>query len=165
MASSPVSFKQRAEYLLGDRGQRLVAELLKDAGWYVLPSYDYSGSDGNKAPRMEGRLASFCVPDLDCAKAAKRVWVEVKTKTRPTFTRLTGQDEHGIPLRHLEHYRRIEAETGTPVYLVIYELCSQSLLSARLTSLGTGRLSLGSEKYQRGGMVYFPRDAFRLWRH
>jgi hypothetical protein len=36
----------------GRRGEFLVAKLLQSRGWGVVPCYDYSGSDGKKAPRL-----------------------------------------------------------------------------------------------------------------
>lgn len=48
MAKPP--FRERPEFLKGRSGELIVARWFQERGWYVIPSYDYSGEDGNKAP-------------------------------------------------------------------------------------------------------------------
>ena len=87
------------EFLRGRNGEQLVAELVMRRGGFVIPSYDYSGSD-NKAPRMQGLRDSHILPDLDVSKRGTRVWIEVKTKAAASYTRITKRLEHGIHRRH-----------------------------------------------------------------
>lgn len=126
----------------------------------MIPSYDYSGEDGNKAPKLHGAFTSFVIPDLDVAKDGRRIWIEVKTKTDATYTRITGRMEHGIPLRHFESYKQVEEITGCPVYLVVYEVKSGEVLIGKLSILET--VARYSRSRVMGDMVFFPRDAFKV---
>jgi hypothetical protein len=146
---------------MGRGGERRVAEQLIERGWYVIPSYDYSGEDDH-APRMEGRAGCYILPDLDISKGGKRRWAEVKTKTEAAFFYKTSELVHGIPVRHLEHYRRVEAESGCEVWLFIYEISTAALLYSKLSELGEGQRYTG-RKMSNGGMVFWPRNTFRIW--
>jgi hypothetical protein len=152
-------FIESPAFQRGRNGEQIAAEYLRRDGWYIIPSYDYSGSDEHP-PRMEGPSRRFIIPDLDASKGGRRIWVEVKTKTEPTLHRISGILEHGIPQRHYEQYRRVEAETGCPVYLVIYEEASDQLLFAKLSELGEPRRYIGN-KMSHGGMVFWPRERFQ----
>ena len=68
-----------------------MSDQLQARGWHVIPSYDYSGEDGCKAPRMQGVDSWFTLPDLDIARNGKRFWVEVKAKGK---ARQIGQGAH-----------------------------------------------------------------------
>jgi hypothetical protein len=151
--------RESPEFKRGRNGERIVAQLLKRLGWFIVPSYDYSGEDGNKAPRMEGHTAAFVLPDLDISRAADRRWAEVKTKTRPTLYRKTGKLQHGISARQFEHYRAVERETGCPVCLFIFEENTRLVLTARLNELGNGRRALMGQSE----MMFWDRDAFRTF--
>jgi hypothetical protein len=52
-------FRQRQEFKKGRSGEQKIAEVLRRRGWYIIPSYDYSGEDGNKAPRLQGLSDAF----------------------------------------------------------------------------------------------------------
>ncbi len=125
----------------------------------MIPSYDYSGDDDHP-PRMEGQAAAYILPDLDICRKGDRRWAEVKTKAAPSLGRISGELEHGIPLRHFEHYQAVQRESGDPVWLFIYEERSRRLLFARLDELGAGRISRSSSM-SRGGMVYWLCRQFR----
>jgi len=147
------------EFLRGRNGEQLVAELVMRRGGFVIPSYDYSGSD-NKAPRMQGLRDSHILPDLDVSKRGTRVWIEVKTKAAASYTRITKRLEHGIHRRHWDEYRKVQQITGTPVWLVIYEEATGDVLAQAMDELdGCRREAKGMAP---GGMVFFPRDAFKV---
>ena len=74
------AFRDTEEFKRGQSGERVVAGILMNRGWFVVPSYDYSGEDGNKAPKMQGADLSLVIPDLDIARGGDRRWIEVKTK-------------------------------------------------------------------------------------
>lgn len=150
----------------GRTGERRVADWLQRAGWYIIPSYDYTGSEGQKAPRIEGLASKHILPDLDAARRGIRQWVEVKTKTRATFTYTTQRFEHGIPQRHWEEYQQVQAITGCPVHLAIYEEETAVILLQRLDVLipHARRSTMKKAGRDEGAMVYFPRDQFQVYR-
>jgi len=156
-----MTIRHTEEFRRGRAGEHLVAGFLKARGWYVIPSYDYSGEDGDKPPRLEGRAEALPVPDLDVSRDGVRVWIEVKTKAAPTYTRKTGQLEHGIPLRHYHAYRRVQRITGCRVWLFIVEEGSGEVLYSALDDLEHVRRIYKGDKMSRGGMVFWPRSAFQ----
>lgn len=157
------SLRESPEFQQGRSGERVVASHLQSKGWFIVPSYDYSGEDGNKAPRLEGALASYVIPDLDASRDGRRIWVEVKTKTAATFTRVTQQYEHGISERHFKSYKQVQEITGTDVWLVIYEENEGAILAAKLDDLPEPRKTrMKKHGMTQEPMVYFPRDAFKV---
>jgi hypothetical protein len=154
-------FRQLETFKRGRNGEQVVAGWMMDRGWHVIPSYDYSGEDGNKAPKMAGKHSAYVLPDLDVAQNGKRLWAEVKTKAEPTLHRKTGTLEHGISLRHFREYKQIETITGCAVYLFVYEECSGDLLMKPLGEESQGRAYDG-KVMGRGGMIFWPRASFKL---
>lgn len=154
-----VPFREREKFKRGRNGEHYVADQLRARGWCVIPSYDYSGEDEHP-PRMEGQAATYILPDLDVCRMGRRRWAEVKTKTGPCMGRISGELEHGIPLRHYEHYQAVQRESGCPVYLFIYEESSSKLIYCKLDDLGRGRVSRSSAM-SRGGMIYWLRRQFQ----
>lgn len=157
-----VNFRETEKFRRGRSGEQLVAELLMKRGWFVIPSYDYSGEDGNKAPKMQGKDVAYVIPDLDIGKSGLRRWAEVKTKKEPTLYRKTNTMEHGIPIRHLRHYQQVERETGCEVWLFVYEKLTQIVRFAKLAELGAGRVYDG-QKMSHGGMVFWPVSSFKVF--
>jgi len=112
----------------GRDGERFVAAWLRRSGMYVIPSYDYTGDDASKAPKLEGAVRRYVIPDLDVAGDGRRCWVEVKTKTRPDFSYKTGTDDHGFEERLLLSYRHVQEITGTTAWLCVYETSTSQVL-------------------------------------
>src|SRR5690606_7501752 len=113
--------------------------------------------------RLQGLREAFPVPDLDIARGGIRRWAEVKTKAAATYTRLTGRLEHGIPKRHYRAYKRVQEITGCEVWLFIYEEDTGDVLCAKLDELEAVKREYDGPKMSRGGMVFFPRDAFLVF--
>lgn len=153
--------RETEEWKRGHTGELLVARWLMRRGWYVVPSYDYSGEDGFKAPRMHGLRDGFVLPDLDVSKDGQRLWAEVKTKRVPTLHRITGRMEHGIAINHWKAYRRVQQESGCDVWLVIYEELARRLVVGRLSALEKNARFYQGDKMDRSGMVFFLRDDFK----
>jgi hypothetical protein len=153
-----MNIRETEQFKRGRGGEQFVADQLRARGWSVIPSYDYSGEDDHP-PRMEGQAAAYILPDLDVCRQGQRRWAEVKTKTVPSMGRISGEPEHGIPLRHYEHYQAVQRESGCPVYLFIYEEASRKLIYRKLDELGPGRISRSSTM-SRGGMIYWLRRQF-----
>jgi hypothetical protein len=152
-------FRQSPEFLRGRDGEQKVAAWLQGRGWYIIPSYDYAGPDGEKAPKIQGAHEGIVLPDLGIAQAGRMRWAEVKAKGAPTFTLKTKTYDHGIGFRHWCHYLRVQKETGCHVWLFILEENSQQLLAESLDILGDGRV-YDDNKMDPGGMVFWPRERF-----
>ncbi len=157
-----MSFRDSSEFKRGAVGERFVAELLRRKGWYTIASYDFAGSDGEKAPRMHGSCGSYVLPDLDGSRAGKRVWIEVKTKQSANFYRIKQRLEHGIPWRHFQDYLAVEKESGCAVWLAVYEEdTGEVLMQSMKKLLEDVRFSSSPEM---GKMAFFARTAFVQWR-
>jgi hypothetical protein len=129
----------------------------------VIPSYDYSGDDGNKAPRLQGKINSIVIPDLDISRGGARRWAEVKTKSAATYTRITRRLEHGIPLRHWKDYQRVQEITGCEVWLYIYEEDTGQVLRAKIDYLANHTRIYDGNGMSWGGMAFWARDIFEQW--
>ncbi|MFZ1413007.1 MAG: hypothetical protein WAS73_00290 [Defluviicoccus sp.] len=142
----------------GRSAEQRVAELLQHRfGCHVVPVYDYNGQ--NKAPKLQGALRSYVVPDLDVSKDGERSWVEVKAKNNTgSFTRITHRWEHGFSWRLFQHYQAVQRITGTPVYILFVELPTGDLLYQSLDELDTVKRIYAGDRMDRGGTVFFPRD-------
>lgn len=160
------SFRESMAWKVGEIGRGIVTAVLQEQGWYIIPSDDYIGKE-EKAPRLFGKLKEYVLPDLDTAKEGNRRWVEVKTKKGASWTRITQRNEHGFGKKLYEHYLQVQAITGSDVWVFIYEMDIGELLYARLNDLPKPRIFTGDRKkikgVNKGGMVYFPRDAFQIW--
>ena len=161
MGAKGTAFSQTEQYQLGRTGERIVAEVLETRGWYILPCYDYSGEENNKAPRLCGISKGYVLPDLLVAKGGTARWVEVKTKSKPTFTLRTGTYEHGISLAHYEDYLKVQEITGSRVWLSVYEISTGVILCGLLDELSDVKRCYIGTKMGCRGMVFFPRDAFK----
>lgn len=124
-----------ASLSLGRLGEAIVVAWLQRTGWGVIPSYDFTGSDGSKAPRLLFESRGLVVPDVDCCRAGVRRWVEVKTYHHAHPNRILGDRVHGFPGRLLDSYLAVERESGTPVWLFVLEVQTGDLMAARLASL------------------------------
>lgn len=158
------AFQESAPYLRGRAGELRVAAFLQSRGWYILPGSDYSGPAGGSAPQIRGAQEGIVLPDLAIAKKGLLMWAEVKAKKEPTYTILTGTDDHGIARDKCRQYLRCQQETGAHVWLFILEEVSQTLLFQSLDELR--KASNVSHVYEgdamdRGGMVFWPRSVFQ----
>ena len=163
MVTNLDAFRQSPEFKKGRTGEQLIAGMLQKQGWYVIPSYDYSGEDGDKAPKLEGVDNAYPVPDLDISKGGSRRWAEVKTKAAATYTHITKRLEHGIPKRHFESYLKVQEITGCPVSLFVYEEDTGEVLYGSLDELAKVKRDYAGGKMSKGGMAFFPRDAMKLF--
>ena len=145
---------------MGRTGEKRVADELEGRGFFVIPSYDYTGSDGNKAPKMRRGNEHIIVPDLDVCVVGARYWVEIKSKSTASLYRNTQTWEHGIDRPHWDAYKRIQIESGNRVFLCILEKDTGKMLMASIDKLETVmRHGRGRGRH----MVYFPRGGFTDW--
>ncbi|MFN7134036.1 MAG: hypothetical protein ACK4N5_18305 [Myxococcales bacterium] len=158
-------FESRLE--LGRLGERLVVEFLKSRRSGVVPSYDYTGSDGNKAPRLQFATFGLIVPDLDVCREGTRQWLEVKTYAGPAWNRRRKTLVHAIPARLFADYVAVEKQSGSPVWIAVLELSSGELLVVRLAALDEPQ-SWGCEcracSGQEIGSCFAPMKRGRYWR-
>lgn len=151
---------------VGRAGERLVASFARRRGCGVIASYDFAGTDGQKAPRILFENAGLVIPDLDAARGGRRMWIEVKTLSDAAYNRRYGMRVHGIKCRHRNDYLAVEAQTGTPVFLAVLEVQTGGLLMARLSSLQ--RYDCICDGCARAGetlpdhLIYFRRGDFTL---
>lgn len=151
----------KQEYELGRRCEIALSKSLKQRKWYVIPSYDYTGKDQAKAPRLEGELKGFVVPDLDVARAGRRFWVECKYKTKPNpWRKHNNRPYHGLDTRHVNHYLKVQKITGCRVRLCILEREGSAVLVNWLDVLYAQRMELPPTDVWRSGGTLFPRDDF-----
>jgi len=106
---------------IGRQGERVVEGWLQARGWWVIPSYDWSGENGDKAPRMYSNSGRIVLPDLDTCKDGMRRWVEVKAYDHSPWNRKHKCNTHGIKRRHYFDYGRVHEQTGSEVWLAVIE--------------------------------------------
>ena len=157
------SLRDTEQFKLGRRGERIVAAMFQRAGFWIIPSYDYAGEDGDTPPRLQGAHGHFVIPDFDAAIEGQRRWIEVKTKQGATLHHLTGRYEHGFSLRLLEHYVEVQGITGTEVWVVVYEIETGDVVYQTLDALYAVARFYHGPKMGPSGMVFFPKDAFLLF--
>lgn len=175
-----MDLEQTSEYGLGREGEEYALERLRNAGLFVIRSYDYLQAQ-HKAPRLQGPGAQgYVLPDLDVSRDGVRAWVEVKTKADIGYYRNKRQWRHGIDAGNWQDYQAVSQRTGTRLFVIVLEKCR--MLSAGRTELSDSFeqiLIADAQTLQRslirmdntaaarsaygGEMVYFPRDVFAEW--
>jgi hypothetical protein len=153
----------RPEFLRGRAAEQMVAGWLQGRGWFVIPSYDYSGEDGRKVPRLQGLKTGHAVPDLDVARDGGRKWIEVKAKKEPNprhdcYWGRPEVPEHGIDESHYLDYLEVKRITGDEVWIAIYEENTGLLLAAEISTLGRPRIGT----WAGTKIANWPRDRFCL---
>jgi len=151
-----------AQLALGNMGELLVSRWLQSQGCGVLPGYDFSGGDGEKAPRLHFSDGGKVIPDLDVCRSGGRFWVEVKTFWAPAHNRSRGMMVHGVKARLLNEYAEVERATGTPVFVFVLEVESGVLLSAALKSINRVGFACQCGGCRQGRCFSVPRAA-RYW--
>ena len=134
MATRHESFRDSPEFERGHRGERMVAALLRDRGYHVIPTYDYTTAQ-ERAPLLQSRQGALVLPDLDVSTPTARYWVEVKTHKDAAKNRWHECYVHGVKLRHAVNYSHVSQITQARVRLAIVELRTVSLLTAWLDEL------------------------------
>lgn len=160
-----IPFNETAIYKRGRNGEEVVAQLLMENGWHIIPSYDFTGDDANKAPRLKGKGSHFAIPDLDISRDGERLWAEVKTKEKPDWYRKGQAWVHGMSLRLWNGYKRVQEITGTPVWIYVYEEESGWVIRQLLDRLAIGAREYIGTKMGQDGMVFFERDSFREYKN
>jgi hypothetical protein len=145
-----------------------VGDWLRSRGCYVLPAYDYSGKDDDKAPRLQSPdgCTDLVIPDLAVFKrdTAGR-WVEVKVKSCADEYRIGGYRVTGFSLRHWEHYQQVQEISGTEVLMIFIHMAEREVRAATLDALAGPLLShrYTGSRMGRHGMVFFRYDEMPRW--
>lgn len=134
--------------------------LQAERGFYILPTYDYSGLAANKAPRLICEKHGLVIPDLLAAKDGTMRWCEVKTKESADLYRISNTKVTGMPKRHWLHYQEVKQLSGCMVFVFFIHtlegvvLCDEiSILAHKINHIYDG------DKMDRGGTIFFRFDA------
>ena len=160
----PHDFETKRE--LARAWEQRMGEWARRRGWYVLPTYDYSGRDDDKAPKLlapPGR-ESLVLPDLQCVRPGETRWLEIKWKASCTRYVKGGYRTTGISLRLWEHYSQVELLTGGGVWVVFLHQEEQEIRGDSLADLHR-KVShqYDGRKMGRGGMIFFRYDKLTRW--
>lgn len=129
--------------------------LRRTRGYFVLPTYDFSGSNGDKAPRLMGAHEHLVIPDLLATHPDKgNSWYEVKLKENADLYRKTNTLVTGCALRHYRDYQRVKALTKAPVYLVFIHEKENTVVTGEIDTLPYSHTYDG-DKMDRGGTIFF----------
>jgi hypothetical protein len=102
----------------GKSGETEIAQWLLSRGCNLLPVYEIAGNQ-HKGPAVYCSDGSTVIaPDLFAFKGGRAFWIEAKHKTAFTLHRQTGRFVTGIDMHHYEEYRRIDALSAWPVWLL-----------------------------------------------
>lgn len=152
------SFRDDEHFQMGRRGEQVVVAMLQSLGWGIIPSYDYAGPNGDRAPSLQAHGRWLPLPDLDTARGGHRRWVEVKTKRSANYTRKDAEYVHGIDLDKFQQYLDVQDITGAEIWLAFYELDTQMVFHQSLDRLAlVMRRGDEARKMSRSGMAFFPR--------
>lgn len=167
MSSGFESFEDTEEYQLGNEGEQTVERYLQRNGWATIPKWKYSGEG---APMLEAEGESTVLPDIEASNDGVTRLVEVKTKRETHVQHNQGnQKQHGIDLRHWNHYRDAQQLTGIDVWLFIWEKHTGHLCIASVDFLDDDvviarRIERGDSGYRAysSEMIFWPRNQFRI---
>jgi hypothetical protein len=123
VVTTATTFEQKLER--GQIAEGLVARYLRKEGWCLLPVYEKQ-IDNGKGPRIflpHGLPESELIaPDLLGMRGQQIQWIEAKSKGTATYYRIKQRWQTGCDKRHYENYKRVQAVTTWPVYLMFLQL-------------------------------------------
>lgn len=145
-----------------------IARALIQGDRYVLLASEFSGKNGDKAPKLFGQSQDLVVPDLMVCDSRKSWWSEIKDYDNPVYHRKSRQWRHGILKRHAEDYQRVECASRLEVYLAIKERSTDKVIVGRLRDLIARSISHcpgedARKAYGGKELIFFRRASF-VWR-
>lgn len=156
----------RAQLDAAREWEKALASWVRGRGWHVLPTYDFSGKQDDKAPKLLGPSSSIdlVMPDLQCFRNGEVRWLECKWKSHADYNRKRGWHVTGISLRLVEHYQKVTEITGADVFLLFLHEKEGEVRGGRMRELESAR----SHDYTgpamgRFGMRFWRWDALRRW--
>ncbi len=156
---------------VGQAGESVIAQWLRNSGFYVLPVYEKI-IDNGKGPRVfpPGGLFvdNLIAPDLFVFNGGTAFWVEAKTKTAFSEHRISGRLVTGIDLHHYEHYLKVQEVSPWPTILIFLQRGGVAVGGKNDTPSGLYMQTLEKlsqcenhrhENWGKGGMVYWAIDS------
>lgn len=134
-------------------------------GAYVLPTYDYSGLQENKAPKLMSASAGLVIPDLLLCRNGKTTWAECKWKTNADLHRKTGHFVTGINARHFSHYKQVKNISGCDVVIMFLHILEGEMRGDEIDALPEVHHLYEGKMMGKGGMVFWQWDKLRRWCH
>lgn len=149
----------RAQLDAARRWEIALAKWIRSRGWYVVPTYDFSGGGDGKAPKMLGPRGhrDLVLPDLQCFRPLGDVraqWLECKWKSGAALYRKGGYPVTGIGLRLAKHYSEVEQQTGQRVVVAFLHEAEGEMRAAPLQDLPWSHDYEGTVM-GRGGMRFW----------
>jgi len=144
---------------IGREYERKAAQWLQESrSARILPVYDYTGSEGEKAPKLRSLVASesLVVPDLLICASGSTSWVEVKYKSKASLHVNTATYETGLPLRLWLNYKHVQEVSGLPVEIIFIHRKECEIRGAMWNDLKPISRVYHGNAMSPGGMVFFP---------
>jgi hypothetical protein len=141
--------------------EKRLAAWVRGLGYYVIPTYDFSGVGESKAPKLLAPPGSqdLVLPDLLCWKDGRSRWLECKWKTEASFYRKGGYLTTGISTRLWSHYERVEKLTSSEVVLAFLHEKEGVIRGGSLAECRAAHSHIDpTDRMQRGGMHFFRFD-------
>jgi len=133
-------------------------------GAYILPTYDYSGLQEDKPPKLLAESESLVIPDLLICRRGKTTWVECKWKSSTALHRNTNTPTTGINLRHWEHYLRVRRVSGCDVVVMFIHIAEQEMRGDTIETLRANEHHrYDGGKMGRDGMIFWDWGKLRRW--
>jgi hypothetical protein len=152
--------KFREGLAIGTKSELAVSFVFQQHGFFLIPLAKLPVTPQG-GPRAWNFGTAIILPDLAAVGFGQLLPLEVKGKTEPTFYRKEQTWEHGIDLRHFNHYRAFALASGLSLVLVIDEGKHGEILAASLKRLGEPRVYDGETGHPP--MVYWRRDHFTVF--
>jgi hypothetical protein len=162
MSQARSNFDEKKEVARGYE-KALASWYQRKFGAHVLPTYDYSGLQDDKAPRLIGIDDGIVIPDLLVCCDGKTVWVECKWKSHADFNRKRQIRVTGISARHYEHYTRVKLISGCRVMLMFLHIAEEEMRGGEIDSLPAISHRYDGLKMGRGGMIFWDYDLLKRW--
>lgn len=105
-----MTFQENLKF--GEEGEKLIAELLINDGYYVMPLYQF---EATHAPHILGSNHEFISPDLIIFKDSITKYIEVKRKNK--WNNYQNKYTTGIDYRKYIQYKTLSQLTQIPFEL------------------------------------------------
>lgn len=161
-----MDIRNSPRFKTGVAAEHRIKQMLEERGWFVKRSE----REDRKSPVATRLWEANIEPDLDAWKSGTSCWVEVKSHAHAHKSPIQKSLTHGITHRHYLHYRKMQKESGRPVFLAILERSTGDVLCRsldHLTDFYHGHVDVGPAYNDQWGehhesQVYFRREYFHV---